>query len=239
MTLYRWDGKLLVRNGALAIHERCCCEEPCYCPDCDVCPYCCLEWSNWLVAWDGCICPYLTFVYEYAGTPEEEACWENNTPSTNCSPIGGRKGPYWVSNCKWEIPGYWNCLIDDGAGGTALGFAGCGVLVVELKNSTTIELSIKSGTGPTGCHDAGGELADNNCDDAINDVITIDITTIDNGPEATICTTSRTPKSSLGGGLSSAPNGCVSEVQFDYTQEECCPDTHPYACDPADEGEPP
>jgi hypothetical protein len=29
MTLYRWKGKLLRRNGKLARHERCCCEDDC------------------------------------------------------------------------------------------------------------------------------------------------------------------------------------------------------------------
>lgn len=235
MTLYRWDGKLLVRNGALAIHERCCCDD-CDCPDCDVCPYCCLEWSYWSVFWGRCDCPYLSFHFQpaHALSAAQQACHDALTSTTDCTESGGRKGPYWVSDCKWVLPGYWECMVDDGEfGGFTNGFAGCARMTVELKTTTLIELTFDAGFPPVGC--AFGDC-DPCCTDEYSETIQINITAITEGDEATICTTSRDPKQSFVGGGLEGTNNCVSEVQFDYTQQACCPSTHPDECDAAEEG---
>ena len=233
MPLYLYDGKLLSKDGKLAIHEDCCCDD-CDCPDCDICPFCCLTWEYWTVFWNTgmCECPFLTFHYNpgIVMSAEQLACHPDS--ETACDPAGGWKGAYWVGNCEWEIPGYWECwLEDDGGGFPGVGFAGCGILKVKLISTTQIELRIKPTFGPEGC-------LSGDCDSETADVITITLPDLLNGPISNVCDGSSTPPSTTNGdGLSSAPNDCVSEVQFDYTLTPCCPETETDCTAGSSEGE--
>ncbi len=204
MTFVTRGGKILIVDGALTNNPECCCEE-CDCPNCDVCPYCCIEFAYFEIYWTECECNYLSFHHNPAtgGVPECEP-----DPTTTCE--DDNKGRYWTSSCTYELPGFWRCIIE-GAGD----YAGCGKIQVKIVDSTTLEVTVIDGPNAGTC-DSG------DCTNEINETITIDLTSMYAGSTTSVCLPPATPSEATDSDGLSGTNGCVGQVLFEWDVFNCC-----------------
>ena len=232
VSLYRWNGKLLVKNGKFAIHERCCCEdEPCPCIGCAVCPEHCLTIEQLRLSWGrtGCACPYVQFEFPpSAFNPEclpDPLCPSGRTCADN---VDNGKNCDWIEECKWRLYGQWSCLVDpDGFGFPSLGFSNCGTVIAEAVNATTWKFTVES--GPVGCMNSNGNV-EPACVTEVSDpdgTVTLDITQLPANLVDTICETPVTNiefgPNSANANVGSSPNNCFADGDITWNASECCP----------------
>ena len=230
MPIYRYNGTILYRHGGIAFHERCCCDD-CKCNGCTICSNCCIEWGYFNLYWSqyqtGC-CDYMIFEF---GNVSSALCEPGSSHS--CTEAGGWKGPYWTSDCTYELPGLWSCSYDDGGGGGAqISPVGCGKIQVKIVSDHELEVTVVNGPPPPFLCEG------TNCEDALTETIHINIRNLSSGSfdsaTGTICDGASTPSSTTNPfGLNSTPFNCIGEVDFGYTLHTCCPEN---ACAGADGG---
>tara|TARA_R110000824_G_scaffold136839_8_gene300710 strand:- start:74 stop:916 length:843 start_codon:yes stop_codon:yes gene_type:complete len=232
MALYKWNGKLLVKNGKLATHERCCCgEDGCPCIGCDVCPDHCLTIEQLLLSWGSaaCNCPYVSFLFPPNASNIEcvpdPACPSGTTCNDN---VDNGKNCDWIDNCKWRLYGQWDCLIaPDEFVFPSLGFSNCGTVIAEAVNDTTWKFTVEN--GPEFCRDLDGNI-EPDCVTEVEDplgTVTLNITLLPANFVDTICETPPTNiefgPDSVNANAGSSPNGCFSSGDITWSSADCCP----------------
>lgn len=216
VSLYRYNGKFLFKNGGFAIHERCCCEDDgCPCNGCSHCPDNCFEMTELRLNWDQCDCGYVEFVY-----PGTECDQPPCPPQQGCGvlPHNGR-GCTWVSECEWILHGDWSCRQ---AADGSLAFENCGTVKVTMISSTELEFEVVQGPG-AGC-----------AADCITDVaapdgnVTFTLANINPAMPSGFCGPSGTPvqfgpTAPVNNANGFSQNGCFSDGEASWDAQLCCP----------------
>ena len=215
VTLYRYNGKLLFKNGGFATHERCCCDDDCPCDGCSHCPNHCFTMTQLRLNWSNCNCGYVEFVYP--GTEcDEPDCPENQ--GCGVAPHNGRSCT-WVNECEWILHGDWSCRQ---AADGSLAFENCGSVKVTMNSSTELEFEVVQGPGAGCAADCITEVA------APNGNVTFNLATVQPPMPAGFCGDSGTavpfgPLAAANPNAGSSPNGCFSDGEAAWTAQLCCP----------------
>ena len=215
VSLYRYNGKFLFKNGGFATHERCCCDDDdCPCDGCSHCPNHCFTMTELRLNWSNCNCGYVEFVYPGIEC-DEPACPENQ--GCGVAPHNGRSCT-WVAECEWILHGDWNCRLDD----DSLGFDTCGSVKVKMNSPTELEFIVVS--GPSGNCNAqcpiDVQAPDGN--------VTFTLANINPAMPAGFCGPSGTPvpfcpNAAVNQNNGSSPNNCFSDGEAGWDAQLCCP----------------